>query len=143
MATVAKGSQVKVHYQGTLSDGSVFDSSYESDPLEFTVGEGHIIPGFERSVEGMAVDEEKTFTLTPDDAYGQKRDDLIFSFPKEKLPEDINPEPGQQLQMTDEKNRPFAVTVTKVDADQITLDANPPLAGKDLTFSIKLVDIVN
>jgi peptidylprolyl isomerase len=143
MATVAKGSQVKVHYQGTLSDGSVFDSSYESDPLEFTVGEGHIIPGFERSVEGMAVDEEKTFTLTPDDAYGQKRDDLIFSFPKEKLPEDINPEPGQQLQMTDEKNRPFAVTVTKVDADQITLDANPPLAGKDLTFRIKLVDIVN
>ncbi len=143
MATVAKGSQVKVHYQGTLSDGSVFDSSYEGDPLEFTVGEGHIIPGFERSVEGMAVDEEKTFTLTPDDAYGQKRDDLIFSFPKEKLPEDINPEPGQQLQMTDEKNRPFAVTVTKVDADQITLDANPPLAGKDLTFRIKLVDIVN
>jgi peptidylprolyl isomerase len=138
---VKDGKTVKVHYTGTLGDGTVFDTSVEREPLEFTLGEGKVIPGFEEAVKGMKVGQSKTVTIPVDDAYGPPRDDLILVIEQTQLPENLNPEVGQRLQMQQADGRQSIVTVTDVSEKTITLDANHPLAGEDLTFELKLVEV--
>ncbi|MBN1368897.1 MAG: peptidylprolyl isomerase [Dehalococcoidaceae bacterium] len=135
------GDTVKVHYTGTLEDGSVFDSSLGRDPLEFTLGEGSVIPGFESAVNGMKIGDSKTVTIPCEQAYGQRDDNQLIEIPKSQLPENLNPAVGQQLQMQTMEGQVLVVTVTRVDDESITVDANHPLAGKDLTFKIELVEI--
>lgn len=142
MSTVKDGDTVKVHYTGKLNDGSVFDSSQDREPLEFTLGEGQLIPGFEDAVTGMEQGDSTTVTIPSDEAYGERRDDLELEVAKNELPDNIEPEVGMQLQMQQqESGQAVPVQITKVEDDKVTLDANHPLAGKDLTFDIELVDI--
>ncbi|MBN2731699.1 MAG: peptidylprolyl isomerase [Balneolaceae bacterium] len=142
MSTVKDGDTVKVHYTGKLNDGSVFDSSQDREPLEFTLGEGQLIPGFEDAVTGMEQGGSTTVTIPSDEAYGERRDDLELEVAKNELPDNIEPEVGMQLQMQQqESGQAVPVQITKVEDDKVTLDANHPLAGKDLTFDIELVDI--
>lgn len=141
MSTAKQGDTVHVHYTGTLEDGSKFDSSEGRDPLSFTIGSGQVIPGFEEAVEGMEINEKKNVTIPVDKAYGQRNEELVLSVPRDQVPPDINPEVGQKLQMQGPGNQPVVVEVTAVEEDHIKLDANPPLAGKDLNFEIELVKI--
>lgn len=141
MTQAKNGDTVKIHYTGTLADGSVFDSSEGRDPLAFTLGSGQVIPGFEEAVTGMAVDEKKNVTIPADKAYGDRNDELLINVPRDQVPEDIEPEEGQRLQMQGPQNQPVVVVVAEVTDEHIILDANPPLAGKDLTFDIELVEI--
>jgi len=136
----ADGSMVKVHYTGTLDDGTVFDSSREREPLEFTLGEGRVIPGFEAAVKDMEVGQSKTVTIPADEAYGQYRNDLLVPIEKRHLPKGLEPEIGQRLQMQKANGEMSIVTVTEVAEDKITIDANHPLAGKNLTFELELVE---
>jgi len=135
------GDAVSVHYTGKLQDGTVFDSSEQGEPLEFTLGQGQLIPGFEQAVSGLKVGESKTVTITSDQAYGPYRQELVQVVPREQLPEDLKPEVGMQLQSTRSDGGVVVVTVTEVSETTITEDANSPLAGKDLIFEIKLVGI--
>ena len=134
------GDTVRIHYTGTLNDGSVFDSSEGRDPLEFTLGEGQVIPGFEEAVAGMAVGEEKTVTIPADEAYGRTRQELVLTVPRAQLPAGMEPRVGQQLQLM-QGSEAFVVTVREVRDDAVVLDANHPLAGQDLTFELSLVEI--
>lgn len=135
------GDTVKVHYTGTLDDGTVFDTSVEREPLEFTLGEGKVIPGFEKAVKGMKVGQSKTATIPVEKAYGPYRDDLVIAIEHTQLPENLNPEVGQRLQMQQANGRLSVVIVTDVSEKTITVDANHPMAGKDLTFELKLVEV--
>jgi len=135
------GDTVQVNYTGTLSDGTVFDTSVGREPLEFTLGAGQMIPGFEQAVPGMKVGESKTITIPAADAYGPRRDDMIIEVNREELPSGLDPNVGEQLQMTRADGGTSMVTVIKVAEKTITIDANHPLAGKDLTFEIELVKI--
>jgi len=141
MAEAKAGDTVRVHYTGTLGDGSEFDSSRGREPLEFTVGEGQVIPGFDEAVTGMQPGEEKRVTIPADEAYGQRRPEMVGSIRREQFPPGIRPAVGQQLQMS-QQGHTFVVTVTGVSDDEVTLDANHPLAGEDLTFQLELVEIV-
>ncbi len=141
MAQAQQGDTVKIHYTGKLEDGSIFDSSEGRDPLEFTIGSGQVIPGFEEAVMGMAGGDKKEVTISADKAYGQRNEEMIIQAPLDQVPADMNPEVGQQLQMAGPGGETVIVQVTEVTDDHITLDANPPLAGKDLTFAIELVSI--
>lgn len=142
MSTVKDGDTVKVHYTGKLNDGSVFDSSEDREPLEFTLGQGQLIPGFEEAVNGMEQGESTTVTIPSDEAYGERRDDLELEVAKDELPDNIEPEVGMQLQMQQqESGQAVPVKITNVEDDKVTLDANHPLAGKDLTFDIEVVEI--
>ncbi len=141
MPEAKSGDKVKVHYTGKLEDNTVFDSSKDRPPLEFTIGSGSIIPGFENAVIGMQTGESKTFTIPPDEAYGQPRDELKMEVKKSDFPEDITPEVGQQLQMKRADGNVINVVVAEMEDDKVTLDANHPLAGKTLTFDIELVEI--
>ena len=140
-AQAKNGNIVQVNYTGTLQDGTIFDTSVGYEPLEFTLGEGQVIPGFEQAVLGMKIGESKTVTIPADDAYGPHRDDLILVIDREELPTGLTPEVSQQLQMTQTDGATSIVTVTEVSDTTITIDANHPLAGKDLTFEIELVGI--
>ena len=140
MASAKSGDTVRVHYTGKLEDGSVFDSSDGRDPLEFTVGSGQVIPGFDEAVAGMAPGEERQVRIPAAAAYGDRKDDLVIVVERAQLPPDIDPAVGQQLQLSQE-GRAFVVTVADVNERNITLDANHPLAGKDLTFELQLVEI--
>lgn len=140
MSIAKNGQSVKVHYTGKLEDGSVFDSSQGREPLAFTIGEGQMIPGFEKAVMGMAVGEVRETNISCQEAYGERSDDLIVEVPKEQVPNDIQPEVGMQLAIND-GNRSRPVVVTAVEPEKIVLDANHPLAGKDLTFKIELVEV--
>ncbi|MDD4568438.1 MAG: peptidylprolyl isomerase [Methanoculleus chikugoensis] len=142
MAQAKAGDTVQVHYTGKLEDGTVFDTSEERTPLEFTIGSGQIIPGFERAVVGMEPGETKTATISPEEAYGQHREDMTITVDRGQFPEDINPEPGQQLQVQQPDGRAAIVVVSDVSESTVTLDANHPLAGQPLTFDIELVDII-
>ncbi|NMA11446.1 MAG: peptidylprolyl isomerase [Methanomicrobiales archaeon] len=142
MAQAKAGDTVQVHYTGKLEDGTVFDTSEERTPLEFTIGSGQIIPGFERAVVGMEPGETKTATISPEEAYGQHREDMTITVDRGQFPEDINPEPGQQLQVQQPDGRAAIVVVSDVTESTVTLDANHPLAGQPLTFDIELVDII-
>src|SRR5688572_307588 len=134
------GDTVRVHYRGTLDDGSVFDSSEGRDPLEFTIGSGQVIPGFDVAVSGMSVGDERTVTIPAAEAYGTHRDDLVLVVGRENLPPDMQVEIGDKLQL-DQGGHSFAVMVTDLTDSEITLDANHPLAGRDLTFALQLVEI--
>jgi len=135
------GDTVKVHYTLTLRDGTVFDSSVGGEPLEFTIGQGQLIPGFEQAVLGMQVGEAKTISIPADEAYGPHRDDMVKVVERDKLPEGMEPQVGMQLQMSRDDGGVAVVTVTEVSDTSITVDANHPLAGQDLTFEIELVEI--
>jgi peptidylprolyl isomerase len=140
-AQAKNGDTVQVNYTGKLADGTVFDSSIGREPLEFTLGAGQVIPGFEKAVFGMKVGEKKTVTIPVDEAYGPHRDDLVAEVPREKLPSDLTPEVGQQLGVKRSDGGTSIVTITSVSDNTVTIDANHPLAGKDLTFEIELVKI--
>lgn len=142
MEQVKEGDVVKVHYTGKLTNGEQFDSSEGREPLEFTVGAGQMIKGFDNAMPGMSVGEKKTINISADDAYGQKDEQAIIKFPKENIPKDMKLEPGMQLQLRNEAGQPFPVTVTEIKDDVIVLDTNHMLAGKELVFDIELMEIV-
>lgn len=139
MTGAAQGDTVQIHYTGRLDDGTVFDSSEGREPLEFVLGSGQVIPGFDDAVTSMQVGDAKTVTIPADRAYGVKRDELILDFPRADLPEGIDPQMGQHLQMSSPEGQAFQVQVVGASDEGIVLDANHPLAGKDLTFDIELV----
>ena len=141
MTQVKEGDTVRIHYTGTLADGATFDSSEGRDPLEFTVGSGQIIPGLEAALPGMAVGEKKTVAVVADEAYGQHDPNAKQAVPRADIPEDIPLDPGTQLQVQTQEGQVMPVTVAEVTEEQVILDANHPLAGKDLTFAIELVEI--
>jgi len=138
---IEDGKKVKIHYTGTLSDGEKFDSSEGRDPLEFETGAGMVIPGFDSAVRDMEVGSKKTVTLPAAEAYGELRDEMIGDFPKDKFPADMELSVGMPLQMTG-PDGPVPVVVKEIKEDAVTLDGNHPLAGKDLTFALELVEIV-
>ncbi|MCF8024353.1 MAG: peptidylprolyl isomerase [Desulfobacteraceae bacterium] len=142
MTQAKQGDTVKVHYKGKLDDGSVFDSSEGKDPLEFKIGEGNIIPGVEEAVVGMAPEDTKEATIPPEKAYGDYKDEMVIEVEKSQFPEHIDPELGQQLELKQEEGQNIVVTVTNVGEEKVTLDANHPLAGKDLTFELTLQEIL-
>jgi peptidylprolyl isomerase len=141
MSTAKQGDSVQIHYTGKLDDGTVFDSSEGREPLNITLGEGEVIPGFERAAVGMEVGETKETRLDVDEAYGERRDDLLLEVPREQLPDGLDVEVGTPLQLQQPDGRAVPVTVTALDEQQVTLDANHPLAGQPLTFEMTLVDI--
>jgi peptidylprolyl isomerase len=141
MSQAKAGDTVKIHYTGTLDDGSEFDSSAGRDPLEFTVGSGQVIPGFDKAVEGMAVGDQKKVRIEAEDAYGEPSDQMIQEVPKSALPDDLEPKEGMGLQARGQDGRVINLTVTEVGDETITVDGNHPLAGKPLNFDIELVSI--
>ena len=141
MSTAKKGDNVKVHYKGTLTSGEQFDSSEGKAPLEFTVGAGQMIKGFDDAIPGMAVGDKKTINIAPGNAYGEKNADAIIEFPKSNIPEDMKLEPGMKIQLHNQAGQPIPVVVTEVKDDVVILDANHELAGKELVFDIELVEI--
>ena len=142
MTQAKAGDTVRVHYTGTLQDGTQFDSSTGRDPLEFTLGSGQIIPGLDNEVTGMAVCDTKQVTIAPEQAYGPRDPDRVQAVPREQIPENIPTEPGTQLQMQTPQGQAIPVVVAEVTETEVTLDANHPLAGKELTFDVELVEIV-
>jgi len=141
MSQAKKGDSVKIHYTGTLEDGKVFDSSAGRDPLGFTLGGGQVIVGFEEAVLGMAIGDKKKVTVPSHKAYGEKNEELVIEVPRNQVPPDLNPEVDQKLQMGGPNGELVVVTVVAVTDEAVVLDANPPLAGKDLTFDLELVAI--
>jgi len=142
MAEVKNGDVVKVHYTGKLTNGEQFDSSEGKEPLEFTVGAGQMIKGFDDAMPGMSVGEKKTINILPGDAYGEKDEQDMIEFPKENIPKDMKLDVGMQLQLRNENGQPFPVTVAEIKDDVVALDANHSLAGKELVFDIELVEIL-
>ncbi|SFO87687.1 FKBP-type peptidyl-prolyl cis-trans isomerase [Tranquillimonas alkanivorans] len=141
MSQAKPGDTVRMHYTGTLADGSTFDSSQGREPLEFTVGSGQIIPGLDSAVSGMEVGESKTVTVAPEQAYGDRDPARTQSVPREQIPEHIPTEPGTQLQVQTPEGQTIPVVVADVNDSEVTLDANHPLAGQELTFQVELVEI--
>lgn len=141
MSKVKANDTVRVHYTGKLADGRVFDSSQDREPLEFTLGQGQIIPGFEKGVIDMAVAEKKTINIPSSEAYGERREDMMQEVPKEQLPPDIKPEVGMGLVSQTPQGQEMRLTVAEVKDETIVVDANHPLAGEDLTFEVELVEI--
>lgn len=141
MPQAKQGDTVKVHYTGKLDDGTVFDFSQERDPLEFTIGTGTIIPGFEQAVIGMSPGESKTEVIPNDRAYGPYLEEMVLQVERQQLPTEIDPEVGQQLQLQHPTGEVIPVVITDVSPSTVTLDANHPLAGENLTFDIQLVAI--
>ncbi len=140
MQQAKRGDTVHVHYKGTLDDGSVFDTSEGHDPISFTLGEGDVIPGFENAIEGMSIGDKKTSRMEPGDAYGDRREELVFTVGKDQMPEG-EVEVGDMLQVGFPDGSSSAVTVAAVTDSSVHLDANHPLAGKALTFELQLVGI--
>lgn len=141
MVQAKVGDTVKVNYTGKLEDGTVFDSSVDRDPLQFSVGQGQVIAGFDEAIIGMSPGEEKTVNIPSDQAYGSYREELVMVVGQEQMPPELSVEVGQQLQMRHPSGQAIPVLVTDISDTKVTLDANHPLAGEDLTFEIELVDI--
>jgi FKBP-type peptidyl-prolyl cis-trans isomerase 2 len=141
MQQVKKGDTVKVHYHGKLTNGTTFDSSAGREPLEFEVGSGMVIPGFDEGVTGMVIGDKKTIHIPADQAYGQKEEHMIMEFPRDRFPADMVPEVGMQLNMSNGSGQNFPVVITEVREAVVVLDANHPLAGEDLIFDLELVSI--
>lgn len=141
MRQVKQNDTVKVHYTGKLADGQVFDSSREREPIEFTMGQGQLIPGFEKGLLDMKVNEQKTIDIPSEEAYGAPREELVQEVNKEQLPEEIKPEPGMGLVSKSPDGREMNLVVREVKEDSIVVDGNHPLAGKDLTFDLEVVEI--
>src|SRR5210317_903244 len=142
MTQAKSGDTVRIHYTGTLEDGTQFDSSDGRDPPEFELGGGQVIPGFDSAVDGMAVGENKSVTIQPEQAYGERHEQLVQEVPKSALPEDMEPAVGMQLQSQSPDGQVMNLVITDVADETITVDANHPLAGQPLTFAIELVEIV-
>lgn len=141
MSQAKPGDTVRMHYSGSLADGTEFDSSRGRDPLEFTLGSGQIIPGLDGAMAGMEVGETKQVVVAPDDAYGERDPARIQSVPREQIPDHIPTDPGTQLQMQTPDGQTLPVTVAKATETEVMLDANHPLAGQQLTFDVELVEI--
>ena len=141
MSQAKAGDTVKIHYTGTLDDGTQFDSSAGRDPLEFKLGSGQVIPGFDKAVEGMTVGDKKTVNIPAEDAYGERYDEMVQEVPKEALPEDLNPEIGMPLQAQAPDGQMVNLTIVAVEDETIIVDGNHPLAGQALNFDIELVEI--
>lgn len=140
--SIAKiGDTVKIHYTGKLEDGTIFDSSADRDPLEFKIGDGQVIKGFESGVTGMTKAEKKTINIPVDEAYGQPRKEMIVNIPKTQFPDNIKPETGLKLQMQQPGGQVIVATITDISENEVTLDANHALAGKPLIFDLELVEI--
>jgi FKBP-type peptidyl-prolyl cis-trans isomerase SlpA len=141
MSQVKQDDTVKVHYTGKLANGEVFDSSLERDPMEFQVGKGQLIPGFENGIIDMKVNEKKTLVIPSDQAYGEPRKELVQEVPKDKLPEEIKPEIGMGLVSTTPDGNEIQLVVKEIKDDAIVVDGNHPLAGQELTFDIEVIEI--
>lgn len=140
MAPAKEGDTVKIHYTGKLEDGTVFDSSRDREPIEFTIGSQQVIPGFEEGAKGLEPGDSKTIEIPPDEAYGERRDELVATVGRSEFPENFEPEIGQRLQLQGEGGRALQVTVTGIGDEGITLDGNHPLAGHTLQFDIERVE---
>ena len=141
MSQVKENDTVKVHYTGKLTDGQVFDTSEGKEPIEFTLGKGQLIPGFEKGLLDMKVNEKKTITIPKEEAYGEPREDLVQEVEKSQLPEEIKPEVGMGLVSKTPDGREMNLVVAEVKEDTIVVDGNHPLAGKDLVFDLEVVEI--
>lgn len=141
MQQIKSGDTVKVHYHGKLTDGQTFDSSEGREPLEFTVGVGQVIKGFDNALIDMKVGEKKTVEIPVAEAYGDRREDMVVEYPKNDFPAEMTPEVGMQLNMSDQQGNNFPVVITEVKDEIVVLDANHPLAGKDLIFDLEVVSI--
>lgn len=139
--TAKEGDTVKIHYTGTFDDGNVFDSSEKRDPIEFVVGEGKVIKGFDKAVTGMKVDEEKDVKISPAQGYGERDDRLVRPFPKSKLPPEPKPQPGMILSLKGPNGQTVMAKIDSIDGDDVLLDFNHPLAGKNLNFKLRLVEV--
>lgn len=137
---IKHGDTISVNYTGKLENGEVFDTSEGRSPLKFTVGSGQLIKGFDDAVEGMVPGEKKTVTISPENAYGEKRDDHVIDFPKANVPADMKLEAGMVVQLSDQSGRPIPAMVIEILDEVIKMDANHPLAGKTLTFDIEIVE---
>jgi FKBP-type peptidyl-prolyl cis-trans isomerase 2 len=142
MAQVKSGDKIKVHYHGKLTNGETFDSSAGREPLEFEVGSGMVIPGFDDGVTGMTVGEKKTVNIPFAEAYGPKNPEMVIEMPKDRFPVDMQVEVGMPLMMSDQQGQQFQVTIVEIKEEAVMLDANHPLAGQDLIFDLELVEIV-
>lgn len=142
MAAAEQGNTVRVHYSGFLNDGTIFDSSLEREPLEFTVGEQMVIAGFDAAVVGMEVGGTKTVAIPPAEAYGERDEQMVAVIERSRVPDDLDAKPGAILQITSPEGGDAQVVVTEVTDETITLDGNHPLAGKELIFELKLVEIL-
>ncbi len=141
MQLVKKGDTVRVHYTGKLTSGEPFDSSAGRAPLEFEVGAGMMIKGFDDAVVGMAIGDKKTVNIAAADGYGERNEEMLIEFPRSNFPEDMNPEVGMQLSMNNNAGQQFPVTITEVGEEIVKLDANHFLAGKELVFDIEMMEI--
>lgn len=141
MQKVETGNTVKVHYTGKLENGQVFDSSANREPLEFEIGKGQMIPGFESGILGMGLNESKTIEISAVEAYGPVKDELFFEIKKEQLPKEIDPKVGMELVSKHQDGSEAVVRITELKEETVTIDANHPLAGKDLTFEVEVVEI--
>lgn len=142
MSTAKKGDTVRVHYTGKLTDETIFDSSRERDPIEFTVGAGQMIKGFDQAVEGMKVGESKKVEIPSAEAYGERSDEAMIEVEKAQLPPNMEPQVGMQLEATSQDGRRQVLVIEEVKEETVVLDANHPLAGKELIFDIELVEVV-
>ena len=147
MAQAKAGDTVRVHYEGQLSDGTIFDSSLEREPIEFILGQDTVIPGFEQAVIGMEAGESKDVSIPPEEGFGEYSEDLVVNIEKSILPPDINPELGMQLEVSSEEGEgqeetPRVFTIAEIAEDSITLDGNHPLAGEEIAFKIELLEIL-
>jgi len=144
MAQAKAGDTVRVHYEGQLSDGTIFDSSLEREPIEFILGQDTVIPGFEQAVIGMEVGESKDISIPPEEGFGDYSEDLVVNIEKTILPPDINPELGMQLEVSSEEEEETSrvFTIADIAEDSITLDGNHPLAGAEIAFKIELLEIL-
>jgi FKBP-type peptidyl-prolyl cis-trans isomerase 2 len=142
MSKAKMGDTVKVHYTGRLDDESIFDTSRERTPLEFTIGEGNLIEGFEKGIIGMEIGETRSLKIAPEDGYGTRDDKLVTQISRSYLPQSVEPAIGQQLQVKQPDGQAFVVWIADLDEDTVTIDANHPLAGERLNFEIELTEIV-
>ncbi len=142
MSEAKTGDTVRIQYTGRFPDGTQFDASTQEEPLEFTLGEGNIIVGLEREIVGMTVGEKSTITVAAEDAYGPHSEEAVRSVPRDSMPKDIELVIGTQLQATTAEGHQVPLTVVSIDESEVTLDANHPLAGKELIFDIELVEIL-
>ncbi len=141
MSKAEDGNTVKIHYTGTLEDGSQFDSSEGREPLEFTIGSGQVIPGFDKACCGMAVGDKVTVTLAPEDAYGEHNPEMIATVDRSMMPDDLNPEVGMPMNASGPNGETLNFVITAFDDETVTVDGNAPLAGKALTFAVEMVEI--
>ena len=142
MPVAQDGDKVKVYFTGTLKDGTIFGQTHEDEPFEFTIGEKSVLPKFERAVIGMKEGENKTILIAPEDAYGPRDEKRVFTAEKSEIPDHITPEIGKKIQVQMGSGEMAILTVLEVSEDKVTFDANDPLAGEELTFEIKLLEIV-